>query len=158
MSFKRAPLKFGVGVLVVVALSAGLWGLGQWKPFAYKWPSKWDPRVAKLAGYVERRTKFRFEHAVKTRFLHDKEFDKLVTDDKSSLSKEDRDFYDATSLLLRTLGVAKGNVDLFKDQNTLNATSLRITRPKTARWSSGSARTMTEQGSPLHYVRRSFTS
>ena len=121
MMAKRTSLRIGIGILVVVALSAGLWGLGQWKPFAYKWPSKWDPRVAKLAGYVERRTKFRFEHAVKTRFLHDKEFDKLVTDDKSSLSKEDRDFYDATSLLLRTLGVAKGNVDLFKDQNTLNA-------------------------------------
>ena len=121
ISPKRARLKFGVGVLVVVALSAGLWGLGQWKPFAYKWPSKWDPRVAKLAGYVERRTKFRFEHAVKTRFLHSKEFDKLVTDDKSDLSQEDQDFYDSTSLLLRTLGVAKGEVDLFKDQNTLNA-------------------------------------
>jgi hypothetical protein len=122
MARKRSKaVRTSVGIGIVFALAAGLWGLGEWKPFAYKWPSQWDPRVAKLAGYVERSTKFRFKHPVRTRFLHNQEFEKLVTDDESSLMQDDRDFYKATSLLLRTLGVAKGNVDLFKDQNTLNA-------------------------------------
>lgn len=110
-----------VALAVLVALGAGTWGLGQWRPFAYKWPSKWDPRIAKLAGYVERRTKFDFEHPVRARFLHNKEFDKLVTSDEADLTKDDREFYEGTNLLLRSLGVAKGKVDLFKDQNTLNA-------------------------------------
>lgn len=116
-----ATAKTIVSLVVLVALGAGMWGLGQWKPFAYKWPAKWDPRIAKLAGYVERRTKFDFEHPVRARFLHSKEFDKLVTDDESDLTDADREFYDGTNLLLRSLGVAKGKVDLFKDQNTLNA-------------------------------------
>lgn len=114
-----------VGVAVFIAvLGAGSWALGAWQPFAYDWPDKWDPRVAKLADYVERHADFDFEHPVRTRFLGDKEFEKLVTDDEKDLSGEDRDYYAATGRLLRSLGLAAGDVDLFKDQNTLNASGI----------------------------------
>lgn len=108
-------------VSTVAVLGVGSWALGEWQPFAYDWPSQWDPRVAKLADYVERHADFEFEHAVRTRFLADKEFEKLVTDDEEDLTDEDRDYYDATGRLLRTLGLASGEVDLFADQNALNA-------------------------------------
>ena len=108
----------------VVVLGVASWGLGAWQPFAYDWPDKWDARVAKLADYVERHADFDFEHPVRTRFLGDKEFEKLVTDDEGDLTDEDRDYYDATGRLLRTIGLASGKVDLFKDQNTLNASGI----------------------------------
>jgi hypothetical protein len=111
-----------VGIVAVVgALGAGTWALGEWQPFAYDWPSQWDPRVAKLADYVERHTDFDFEHPVRTRFLADDEFEKLVTDDEDELTDEDREYYDATGRLLRSLGLADGDIDLFADQNALNA-------------------------------------
>jgi hypothetical protein len=111
-------------VLAVVVLGAGSWALGAWQPFAYDWPDEWDPRVAKLADYVERHADFDFEHPVRTRFLGDKEFEKLVTNDEDDLTDDDRDFYEATGRLLRSLGLASGEVDLFKDQNTLNASGI----------------------------------
>jgi len=115
------PSRIVGAVAAVAVLGAGSWALGEWQPFAYDWPSQWDPRVAKLADYVERHADFEFEHAVRTRFLPDKEFEKLVTDDESDLTDEDREYYDATGRLLRTLGLASGDVDLFADQNALNA-------------------------------------
>lgn len=113
------------GVLAaILVLGAASWGLGSWQPFAFDWPDNWDPRVAKLADYVERHADFPFEHPVRTRFLGDKEFEKLVTDDEADLADEDREYYDATGRLLRALGLAAGEVDLFKDQNTLNASGI----------------------------------
>ncbi len=120
MMGRRAP-RIAVAIASVAALTAGLWGLSEWRPFAYNWPSQWDPRVAKLADYVERHAGFKFEHAVRSRFLKDAEFEKLVTTDEADLTKDDRDYYESTGLLLRTLGLASGKVDLFADQNTLNA-------------------------------------
>lgn len=112
------------GVAVVAVLGGGSWVLGRWQPFAYDWPDTWDPRVAKLADYVERHAEFTFEHPVRSRFLPDKEFEELVTDDKEDLTDDDRDYYDSTGRLLRTLGLAEGDVDLFEDQNTLNAAGI----------------------------------
>jgi hypothetical protein len=108
----------------VAVLGAGTWALGEWQPFAYDWPSQWDPRVVTLADYVERQAEFAFEHAVRSRFLPDKEFEKVVTDDEEDLTEEDRDHYEATGRLLRSLGLADGEVDLFKDQNALNASGI----------------------------------
>jgi hypothetical protein len=113
--------RVAAGVTVAAILAGGTWALGEWQPFAYDWPDEWDPRVADLANYVERHADFAFEHPVRSRFLPDKEFEKLVTDDEEDLTDEDRDYYEATGRLLRSLGLADGEVDLFEDQNTLNA-------------------------------------
>lgn len=113
--------RIAAGVAAVAVLAGGSWVLGEWQPFAYDWPDKWDPRVAKLADYVERHAEFEFDHPVRSRFLPDKEFEKLVTDDEEDLTDDDRDYYEATGQLLRSLGLADGEVDLFADQNTLNA-------------------------------------
>lgn len=113
--------RIAAGVAAVAVLGGGSWVLGEWQPFAYDWPDEWDSRVAELADYVERHADFEFEHPVRSRFLPDKQFEKLVTDDEDDLTDEDRDYYDATGRLLRSLGLADGDVDLFADQNTLNA-------------------------------------
>ena len=113
--------RVALGAVALTVLGGGSWVLGEWQPFAYDWPDKWDPRVAKLADYVDRHAAFAFEHPVRSRFLPDKEFEKLVTDDEDDLTDEDRDYYEATGRLLRSLGLADGEVDLFDDQNTLNA-------------------------------------
>ena len=118
----KLPIRsVAAGVVALAVLGTGTWALGAWQPFAYDWPDEWDPKVAELADYVERHADFEFEHPVHSRFLPDKEFEKLVTDDEDDLTDEDRDFYDATGRLLRSLGLADGEVDLFEDQNTLNA-------------------------------------
>ena len=116
--------RIATGAVALAVLAGGSWVLGEWEPFAYNWPDEWDPRVAKLADYVERHADFEFEHPVRSRFLPDNEFEKLVTDDKDDLTDEDRDYYEATGRLLRSLGLADGEVDLFKDQNTLNASGI----------------------------------
>ena len=120
---KRTKL-IATGLAVTIGLGAGTWGLGEWQPFAYNWPSKWDPRVERLADYVERHAEFAFEHPVRTRFLPDAEFEKLVTEDEDDLTDEDREFYDATARLLRALGLATGKIDLFASQNSLNASGI----------------------------------
>lgn len=118
---KSTSRRLAAGVVALGALIGGSWVLGEWEPFAYDWPDEWDPRVAQLADYVERHAEFSFEHPVRSRFLPDDEFEKLVTDDEEDLTDDDRDYYESTGRLLRSLGLADGEVDLFKDQNTLNA-------------------------------------
>jgi hypothetical protein len=118
---KSTSRRLAAGVVALGALIGGSWVLGEWQPFAYDWPEQWDPKVDELADYVERHAEFTFEHPVRSRFLPDKEFEKLVTDDEEDLTDEDRDYYEATGRLLRSLGLADGDVDLFEDQNTLNA-------------------------------------
>jgi len=118
---KSTSRRLAAGVVALGALIGGSWVLGEWQPFAYDWPDEWDPRVAQLADYVERHAEFSFEHPVRSRFLPDKEFEKLVTDDEEDLTDDDRDYYEATGRLLRSLGLADGDVDLFEDQNALNA-------------------------------------
>lgn len=113
-----------VGAVALSVLAGGSWVLGEWQPFAYDWPEEWDVRVAELAEYVEEQAEFSFEHAVRSRFLPDKEFEKLITDDGQDLSDEDRDYYEATGRLLRSLGLADGELDLFEDQNALNASGI----------------------------------
>lgn len=116
--------RVAAAVVALVVLGGGSWAMGEWQPFAYDWPDEWDPRVADLADYVERHAEFEFENPVRSRFLPDKEFEKLVTDDEEDLTEEDRDYYEATGRLLRALGLADGEVDLFEDQNALNASGI----------------------------------
>ena len=111
----------GLGFVAVVAGAAALWGVDRWKPFGPDWPDEWEPRVAPLASYVERHAGFGFDHPVPVRFLGDKEFNELVTEDEEDLTDEDKAYYENIGGLLRALGLASGDVDVFEDQNKLNA-------------------------------------
>jgi len=117
MKKKQAAL----GVVVAVAAGAALWGIDRWKPFGPDWPEEWEPRVAPLASYVERHAGFGFDHPVPVRFLGDEEFNELVTEEEEDLTDEDKAYYENVGSLLRALGLADGKVDIFEDQNTLNA-------------------------------------
>ena len=110
-------------LLISAALlhAAASWGLGEWKPFAYNWPDKWDTRLAPLASFVEKQTGYNFQHPVSARFLNDKEFNKLVVSDAADLSKDDKQSYTDFSALLRTLGLANGSFDAFSALNNLSS-------------------------------------
>lgn len=121
MPTQRRTAAAGLGIVVAVVAVAALWGLDRWKPFGPDWPDAWEPRVAPLASYVERHAGVGFDHPVPVKFLGDKEFNALVTDDEEDLTDDDKAYYDNIGGLLRALGLASGKVDVFRDQNTLNA-------------------------------------
>ena len=108
-------------ISALLVLTAGTWGLGQWKPFAYNWPSKWDSRLAPLATYIEKQTGYTYRHPVRARFLNDKEFNTLVVNEETTLSKTDKQYYVDLSALLRTLGLANGKFNAFTALNDLSA-------------------------------------
>lgn len=114
---KQSALFIGAVLLLAVVS----WGLSEWKPFAYNWPSKWDTRLAPLASYVEKQTGYNFQHPVSARFLNDKEFSKLVVNDAADLSTDDKQYYTGLNALLRTLGLANGSFDSFSGLNDLSS-------------------------------------
>jgi hypothetical protein len=120
MTKRTNTSKTALGIVAAIVAVAGLWGLDRWKPLGFDWPDEWESRVAPLASYVERHTGFDFKNPVPVRFLGDKDFNELVTENEEDLTDEDKEYYDNIGALLRALGLASGNVDIFEDQNSLN--------------------------------------
>ncbi len=56
MTRQQRAKKSALLMSAALLLSAASWGLGEWKPFAYNWPDKWDTRLAPLASFVEKQT------------------------------------------------------------------------------------------------------
>ena len=121
MARQQRARKSALLISAVLLLAAASWGLGEWKPFAYNWPDKWDPRLAPLAAFVEKQTGYKFENPVRARFLNDKEFNKLVVNDEADLSTDDKQYYTDLNALLRALGLADGSFDTFTGLNDLSA-------------------------------------
>ena len=121
MARQQRARKSALLISAVLLLAAASWGLGEWKPFAYNWPDKWDPRLAPLASFVEKQTGYSFRHPVSARFLNDKEFNKLVVNDEADLSTDDKQYYADLDALLRTLGLANGSFDSFSGLNDLSS-------------------------------------
>jgi hypothetical protein len=121
MARQQRARKSALLISAVLLLAAASWGLGEWKPFAYNWPDKWDPRLAPLAAFVEKQTGYEFENPVRARFLNDKEFNKLVVSDEADLSTNDKQYYADLNALLRTLGLANGSFDAFTGLNDLSS-------------------------------------
>ena len=121
MARQQRARKSALFISGVLLLAAASWGLGEWKPFAYNWPDKWDTRLAPLAAFVEKQTGYEFEHPVRARFLNDKEFNKLVINDEADLSTDDKQYYTDLNALLRTLGLANGSFDAFTGLNDLSS-------------------------------------
>jgi len=114
---RKSALLMSAALLLAVAS----WGLGEWKPFAYNWPDKWDTRLAPLASFVEKQTGYSFDHPVNARFLNDKDFNKLVVNDEADLSTDDKQYYADLNALLRTLGLANGSFDALSALNDLSS-------------------------------------
>jgi hypothetical protein len=121
MARQQRARKSALLITAVLLLAVASWGLGEWKPFAYNWPDKWDTRLAPLAAFVEKQTGYTFEHPVRARFLNDKEFNKLVVNDEADLSTDDKQYYADLNALLRTLGLADGSFDSFSGLNDLSS-------------------------------------
>jgi hypothetical protein len=84
-------------------------------------PSKWDPRVADLASYVENARHLRFDHPVKVRFLTEKQYTDESRDDAAELTQQDKADIANEEGELRALGLLKKGVSLFDDTNTLTS-------------------------------------
>jgi len=84
-------------------------------------PTSWDPRVSNLAVFVERETGLSFTRPVRVRFLNDAEFDKLVTDEASSLSDGERRKIADDEAIGRAFGWYTGTTDVVEQKNQLNS-------------------------------------
>src|SRR6266508_3884908 len=70
-------------------------------------PDSWDPRVADIAHFVEKKRGLTYSHPVAVDFLADKDFNGKVTKDQEPTTEEraDMDTFVAT---LRALGMVSG--------------------------------------------------
>ncbi|MEI7991743.1 MAG: hypothetical protein WCH93_04845 [Actinomycetota bacterium] len=84
-------------------------------------PTSWDPRVSTLAVFVERETGLSFTRPVRVRFLNDAEFNKLVTDEASSLSDTERREIADDEAIGRAFGWYTGTTDVVEQKNQLNS-------------------------------------
>lgn len=82
-------------------------------------PSTWDPRVAKLASFVEDERHLRFDHPVEVRFLTNDEYAKESSSDEGELSDEDKQDIAQVEGEMRALGLLDKDASLFEDTNTI---------------------------------------
>jgi hypothetical protein len=108
-------------VAVVAALVASAAGVAGWsmRSSAPGHPSAWDPRVTDLVKFVEQERGLTYKHPVYVDFLTDAEFRKQVTSSDSDLSTSDRKQLEASTGMLRALGLIDGDVNLLNAMNTL---------------------------------------
>jgi hypothetical protein len=83
-------------------------------------PSRWNPRVADLAAFVETERGLRFDHPVSVDFLSDARFRREVTSDEGDLSADERKDIGESESTARAVGLVRGDADLFAATNTLN--------------------------------------
>jgi hypothetical protein len=106
-----------VGLVLVAALVATGSTVAVAKTRGDGEPSRWDPRIADLARFVERERDLRFEHPVRTEFLADEAFRSRVTGDEPTA--EDKATMRHYEALFRALGLVSGTVDLGAAQEQL---------------------------------------
>ena len=87
-------------------------------------PSKWDPRVAPLAEFVTHERGLEFDHPVYVDFLTEAAFEEKVTSDEAALDDEGREGLRQATAMIRALGLAGPDVDLFKASNDLAGSSI----------------------------------
>ena len=83
-------------------------------------PDAWDPRVAALATYVERTRGLEFDHPVYVDFLSPADYTAATTSEEDALDDAGRAELDRYAGQLRALGVAEGEVDLFRAYNKVS--------------------------------------
>lgn len=102
---------FLVGIVVVVVRRGD-------DGFAH--PDRWDPRVADLAAFVEAERGLEFDHPVYVDFLSPSAYTDEATTSEDDLTDADRDELDRYAGVLRALGVASGELDLFTAYNQVS--------------------------------------
>jgi hypothetical protein len=89
---------------------------GSSSPVSYA--SSWDPRIADIAHFVERKRNLDFIHPVKADFLDDTAFNRKVTNDQTPTAKQ-RAGMDTFVSTLRALGLVNGPLDLQQASNKM---------------------------------------
>jgi hypothetical protein len=82
-------------------------------------PDRWDPRVAAIAGFVEKERGLRYTHPVYIDFLTPKEYTDASTGGSAKVSDSDIEAINQQEGVLRALGLAKGDLDLVAAFNTV---------------------------------------
>ena len=121
------PKHTGAVVLAIVGsvaiFLAGI-GIAAWATFGRttgpSYPDDWDPRVSDIAQFVQTERGVLFDHPVEVEFLSEDEFKADVTTSQADLDDDDRKSLDQSASLLRALGLAEGDIDLFEKQNQLS--------------------------------------
>ena len=83
-------------------------------------PDRWDPRVDALTTFIEDARGLDFKHPVHVDFLSPAAYTKEATEDERSLGEDDRAELDRYAGVLRALGVASGDLDLFAVYNQVS--------------------------------------
>ena len=98
-----------VGVLVVGVVAISVRAARDGGPAH---PSRWDPRVADLASFVQQARGLRFDHPVQVDFLTAAAYTKASTTDAGTLGSKDKAQLARDVGQLRAVGVVSGNLDL----------------------------------------------
>lgn len=106
-----------VGLVLVMVAGAGLVTFvllhgQQAKATGPTYPSAWDPRIVPYVKVVEKQRGLTFLHPVAVQFVSDKDFEKKVTTDESTLDAKDRREIEQFTGLMRAIGLLSGKVDL----------------------------------------------
>jgi hypothetical protein len=109
---RRGQARWLGAAIVVLLVAAGVTAVAKAGDDEPAHPSRWDPRVADLAAFVERDRGLQFDHPVEVDFLSREDYRKLVTTDADELGDDDLKDLDEQSSVLRALGVASGKLDL----------------------------------------------
>ncbi|MGH9213315.1 MAG: hypothetical protein ACRD2C_21990 [Acidimicrobiales bacterium] len=107
-------------------------GAFAWAQRSGRYPDEWDPRVAELAEFVERERGLEFEHPVTVEFLTEGEYGARTRLTETDLTAQDRRELTRQTSLLRALGLASGELDLFEAGNDMaDAGTLAFYDPST---------------------------
>jgi hypothetical protein len=118
---QRVGWRVVLGVLASVALlGAGVAGAVVLPGDEPPHPDRWDPRLVELVEFVEAERGLAFEHPIYVDFLTPEEYTARTTIDAGELTEEDRNSLEEVVALLRALGLASGDVDLFDSMNELS--------------------------------------
>lgn len=109
----RSSWRWPAALVLLLAVAAGAAALVVRDRMKEDYPSRWDPRVADLAAFVERERGLSFEHPVAVDFLSDADFRAQVTEHETP-TKEDEARLESFEAVLRAVGLVTGDVDLLK--------------------------------------------
>jgi hypothetical protein len=117
----RVGWRVTLGILTSIALvAAGVAGAVVLPGNEPPHPDRWDPRLAELVEFVEAERGLTFEHPIYVDFLTAEEYTARTTVDAGELTEEDRSSLEEAVALLRALGLASGDLDLFESMNELS--------------------------------------
>jgi hypothetical protein len=112
-----AALGFAIAGLLAVGIASAV---GRTVDDGPAHPDRWDPRVVELVRHIERARDLDFDHPVHVDFLTPGEYTDEVTADEAGLGDDARTELDRYAGMLRALGVATGEIDLFTAYNQVS--------------------------------------